>query len=301
MTGQCVYVTSTRPQRVSSVTAYPITASGNVAPAFDIIGAATGLIDATGVAVDAAHNIYVSNIVAGSQTISDVRVFAAGSNGNVAPVQTISGVSTELEFAWGIAVDSGGNIYVANQALSGAPASVNVYAAGANGDVAPIRRIAGKNTGLQDPTALAVDSSGNLYVADEYGSSIDVFAPKANGDARPIQSISGKKTHVNLPSGIALDSTGNIYVSEYRVSDITVFPPGATRNVAPAWQLFGTPSKLRKPRGAGLDAANRLYIANTKTDAILIYAAGAQGQTPPVQRIYGAKTRIHGIEALTVR
>ena len=301
MTNQCVYVTSTRPQRVSSITAYPIAASGNVAPAIDIAGAATGLVDATGVAVDAEHNIYASNIDAGSETISDVLVFVAGSNGDVAPLQTSGGAHTELEFAWGIAVDTGGNIYVANQALSGAPSSVNVYAAGANGDVAPVRRIAGRNTGLVDPEAVAVDAAGNLYVANKYGSSIEVFAPGANGNARPIQAIGGSRTHVNLPAGIALDSAGDIYAGEYRVSEVTVFPPGATGNVAPSSRLFGKASRLRKPHGIGLDAANRLYVANSKTDTVLIYAPGADGETAPVQRIFGAKTKMHGIVGLTVR
>jgi sugar lactone lactonase YvrE len=301
MTSQCVYVTNTKPQRVSSITAYPITASGNVAPAIDIAGAATGLVDATGVAVDAQHNIYVSNIVAGSQTNSDVLVFAAGATGDLAPLQTISGPNTELEFAWGIAVDAAGNIYVANQALSGAPSSVNVYAPGANGDVAPIRRIAGNNPGLTDPTAVALDPSGNLYVANKYGSTVKVFAPGANGNARPIQTITGGKTRINLPTGIALDAAGNIYVSEYRVSEMTVFPPGATGNVAPLWRIYGTASLLRKPHGIGLDAANRLYIANSKTESVLIYAPGAQGKTAPVQRIFGGKTKIHGIEGLAIR
>ena len=44
--------------------------------------------------------------------------------------------------------------------------SVTVYAALANGNVAPIRTIAGRSTQLSYPTGIAVDGSGHIYVAN---------------------------------------------------------------------------------------------------------------------------------------
>ncbi len=76
-------------------------------------------------------------------------VYAAGANGNVAPIQTISGNSTFLG-GNGIAVDASDNIYV----LAGH--RVVVYAAGANGNVAPIQVVAGNKTHLTGPQGLAV-------------------------------------------------------------------------------------------------------------------------------------------------
>jgi hypothetical protein len=70
------------------------------------------------------HNIYVA---------------MAWSNGNVAPLATITGPSTVLSTPYGVAVDASRNIYVTN-----ANASLNIYAAGADSNVAPITVISGQ-------------------------------------------------------------------------------------------------------------------------------------------------------------
>jgi DNA-binding beta-propeller fold protein YncE len=94
----------------------------------------------------------------------------------VAPVETIGGSNALLcgDAPDGIAVDSiNGDIYVANYpAGSGCSASVNVYASGANGNVAPIAVIQGANTKLVYPFGVALDPSGNIYVSDSHN---DVF------------------------------------------------------------------------------------------------------------------------------
>src|SRR5580704_15802837 len=79
-----------------------------------------------------APGIYVT-----SSSPDSVLVFAPGASGNVAPVRTISGVSTGLSTPIGIGVDSQGSVYVANREGG----SVTVYPALANGDVAPVRTL----------------------------------------------------------------------------------------------------------------------------------------------------------------
>jgi sugar lactone lactonase YvrE len=300
MSSPCIYVTNTKPARNASVTVYPIMAKGNAAPVTEISGAATGLIDPTGIALDAQHNIYVSNVVSGSSTISEINVFPAGSSGNAAPVQTIGGSATLLAYANAIAVDANQNIYIANEGISGSDSSVNVYAAGANGNVAPIRMIVGANTGLNDPNGIAVDPSGKIYVTNEFAHSVTVYAAGANGNATPVQTIAGHNTRINMPTGIALDSSLNVYVNEFKVGEMTVFAPGANGNVNPLWRLYGTDSKLHKPRGIALDSTGRVYVANLKTSTITVYAAGASGDTKPVQTIGGPRTKIHSVQGVAV-
>ena len=300
MSSPCIYVTNTRPARNASVTVYPIMAKGDVAPVTEISGPATGLIDPTGIALDAQHNIYVSNVVSGSSTISEINVFPAGSTGNAAPVQTIGGSATLLDYANAIAIDANQNIYVANEGISGGPSSINVYAAGSNGNVAPVRMIAGANTGINDPNGIAVDPSGKIYVTNEFAHSVTVFGAGANGNATPLQTIVGHNTHVNMPTGITLDSSLNVYVNEFKVGQMTVFAPGVNGNVKPLWRLYGVNSKLHKPRGIALDSTGRVYVANLKTSTITVYAAGASGNTKPVQTIGGPRTGIHGVQGLAV-
>ena len=71
-------------------------------------------------------------------------VYAARTH-DVSPIQTINGTATKLKSPDGIAVDSGGNVYVADGLVI---SKVMVFAACATGDVKPIRTIRGSNTGL---------------------------------------------------------------------------------------------------------------------------------------------------------
>ena len=103
-----------------------------------------------------------------------------------------------LSFPTGLAMDSRGNIYVAN--LTNA---ITVYAAGAEGNVAPSRTITGPKTRLNSPAGIAIDSQDELFVANQtnYDGHITIYASNANGDAAPIRTIRGKQDGIEFPVG----------------------------------------------------------------------------------------------------
>jgi hypothetical protein len=111
----------------NSITVYAADRSGRAQPIQDITGPATGLDTPQGLAVDSARNIYVAN--APGRGLAYVTEYPAGATGNVAPIRTIVGENTGLKNSSGLAVDAGGNIYVANDALGRFPGGVTVYAA----------------------------------------------------------------------------------------------------------------------------------------------------------------------------
>jgi|HubBroStandDraft_6_1064221.scaffolds.fasta_scaffold00004_140 6-phosphogluconolactonase (cycloisomerase 2 family) len=182
-----------------SATIYQQTAKGNVAPLHTIAGSNTGLHGPYGIAVDANHKAYIVNTNGGSQFTGSLTVYAAGANGNVAPMQTITGSNTGLAYPFCIALDSSNDLYVTN--YNGQ--SVTVYAAGANGNVAPIRTISGSNTGLNEPFGIAVRGT-TMYVANESNSTVTVYGATANGNVSPIRTIGGSNTGLNGPTGIAI-------------------------------------------------------------------------------------------------
>ncbi len=171
-----------------AVTAYPAGSNGDVSP---LAPAPTGLAGLEFVAVDASGNIYAANTCNATITI-----YAKGSNGDAAPTAIIGGSNTGLSSPEGIAVDSSAKIYVADDGpFLRWPPSVFVYSAGSNGNVAPIATISGSNTGLSYADSIAVDSSANIYVADEDASSVFVYPALGSSSGQlneaPTATISG--------------------------------------------------------------------------------------------------------------
>ncbi len=130
-------------------------ATGNVRPTDTIAGGNTGLDAPMGVTLDPGGRIYVVNYGTGVANSASVTVYDAGSTGNATPVASIKGASTLLSQPIGIALDAAGRIYVANSGTTSAQYRITVYAADANGDVAPIVTLSGANTGLSVPSFLA--------------------------------------------------------------------------------------------------------------------------------------------------
>ncbi|MDQ2865032.1 MAG: hypothetical protein M3R51_02280 [Candidatus Eremiobacteraeota bacterium] len=205
-------------------------------------------------------------------------------NASIGAFQAIAGPNTQMNVPSGVAFDANANLYVTN--LQGA--SVEVFAlptaspvpsptatptttpspsplpSGATAspsptpvptaspiNIAPLRVIAGPATGLGQPSGIALDGSGNIYVSDAAalaavlpaGScaasacpAVLIFPAGANGAVAP-RAIAGPLTTLNAPSDVKLDKSGNVYVGDTTASGtgvIRVFAPNASGNIAPS-------------------------------------------------------------------
>ncbi|HYB91935.1 MAG TPA: NHL repeat-containing protein, partial [Candidatus Binataceae bacterium] len=280
------------------VTAYPLGSSGNAAPLpSPAPSPATGLSWPYGIARDSSGNLYVANELAPSLT-----VYARSASGNAAPTATIAGSNTGLTNPTGIALDSSGNIYEADAgSITGGNDSVNVYAAGSNGNVTPAATITGTSTGLANPTGIALDSSGNIYVPNSNSvwggtDSITVYPAGSNGNATPSATIAGAGTGLLVPWAIALDSSGNIYVANqgsqvWAADSITVYSAGSNGNATPSATISGTSTGLLSPGGIAVDSSGNIYVTNDAglfgySDSITVYTAGSNGNVVPSNTLF---------------
>jgi hypothetical protein len=183
--------------------------------------------------------------------------------------------------------DPVGTIYVANYAAS----AIDVFAPGANGDVAPLRSISGPLTGVDGPGDVAVDSSGDVYSSNFNNSTITEYAPGASGNVAPIRTIGGSLTGLEFNDDMSLAANGTLYVGNDTGGHIVVFAPGASGNVAPIRNIFGSLTDLGDDvDGVGVDATGTLYAANSDESVIAVFAPGANGNVAPVRTISGPLT-----------
>jgi len=236
---------------------------------------------------------FVSPLYVANSGSNNILIYAAFTNGDTGPANTISG--TGLAGPSGITLNAAGQIFVANSTNS-----ITVYPLGANGAATPIRTISGALTLLDNPQGIALDAAGNLYVANAGAttSSVTVYAPGAGGapgtpatNVAPTRTISGSGTGLDNPIGVGLDTAGNLYVANAGIttSSITVYAPGAS---APSNTITGTNTGLASPQGVVLDPIGRLYVANKTTPSITVYAPGATNPALPIRIISGGATQL---------
>ena len=260
-----------------SVLRFAANANFNVTPTSSLVSGLNG----RGIALDNAGNLITADSNQG------INIYAPGSS---TPARTIAGNLTQMCFPNGVVADASTNIYVIDSCNK-----IEVFAAGASGNVAPLRVIQGAATGLNNPWAGSFDAAGNLYVTSRQNFSVVEFAPGAGGNVAPVATISGAATLLPSqfgPEGIAVDSAGNINVSvlDNGGNRILSFAPGANGNVAPAHSNTG--SQACAPVGLAVDSARNVYAIGNYAGCpqITEFSPGADGNAIPLAVITGPAT-----------
>jgi uncharacterized delta-60 repeat protein len=181
-------------------------------------GSGNGLDEAEAIAIDGSGNVYVTGFSVGSTGFFGYATIKYNPAGQQQWIARYNGARDGDDFALAIAVDRSGNVYVTGESFavdqSSDYATVKYNAAGREEWVARYSR---SGSDLNGATAIAVDSSGNVYVTGE--SSFDYATIKYNGAGQEQWSgrYDGPGNDADGATAIGVDDSGNVYVTGFSV------------------------------------------------------------------------------------
>lgn len=297
-------------QAQSNYEPYSFTTLAGVAPgSTDGPGSIARFFFPNGIALDRAGNIYVAdtgNYTLRKITPSGIVTTIAGAAGSSGSVDGTGGNARFFQPA-GVAVDSAGNIFVADSAnytiRKVTACGVVTTLAGLAGSLGSTDG-AGSDARFSFPAGLAIDSADNLYVADSGNHTIRKITPA--GVVSTLAGLAGSSGSTNgtgnaarffQPSGVTVDDAGNVYVADvnnYTIRKIT--PGGAVSTLAGSAGTkgnsdgTGSAALFSFPQGVTVDGAGNVYVADTSNFTIrritpsgfvttLAGAAGSRGST----------------------
>jgi len=248
-----------------------------------------------GLAVDTNNDVFVADVNNNNLR----KIVISGTNANVTTLAgiapgSVDGPALDARF-WnptGVAVDSAGNIFVADLYNS------TVRRIATNGEVSTIAGLAGSigssdgtnsDARFYDPIDVALDKAGNVYVTDIFNNTIRKITPI--GTNWIVSTIAGKDefhpgeldgigTNAIFynPTGIAVDANTNLYVTDGNGATIRRITPSGTNwlvtTIAGFPQTFGstdgvgTNALFFDPHGITVDTESNVYVADTVNDTI---------------------------------
>jgi streptogramin lyase len=281
LVGFVAFLACAAPARAQSLTFTHFAGSTGGADSIDASGTAARFWFPGGVAVDGSGNVYVADL--GNNTIrkitpAGVVTTLAGTAGSFGSADG-TGSAARFYTPTGVAVDGSGNVYVAdyrNHTIRKiTPAGVVTTLAGTAGSFGSADGT-GSAARFDNPYGVAVDASGNVYVADRNNHTIRKITPAGvvttlAGTAGSSGSAdgTGSAARFNYPYGVAVDGSGNVYVADtYNHTIRTITPAGVVTTLAgtagSVGSADGTGSAARfyYPQGVAVDGSGNLYVAD---------------------------------------
>eukprot|EP01012_Entosiphon_sulcatum_P051831 TRINITY_DN7118_c0_g1_i1.p1 TRINITY_DN7118_c0_g1~~TRINITY_DN7118_c0_g1_i1.p1 ORF type:complete len:2111 (+),score=215.11 TRINITY_DN7118_c0_g1_i1:17-6349(+) len=234
--------------------------------------------------VNSAASYATSNIATLTVNVGTIITTIAGSPGVSA---TVDGTGTGAQFSnpYSVAVDASGTFYVADpsahvirKVTAGGVVTTFAGTAGVAGSVDGV----GAAARFNGPQGVAVDGSGNVYVADTNNHTIRGISQNGTvltlaGTAGSVGSVDGlgAAARFNYPYGLVIDSFGTIYVSDTfnhmirRVAlNGTVSTMAGTAGVRGTTDGTGAGARFAYPTGIAVDAQAFVYVADSQNGTI---------------------------------
>jgi streptogramin lyase len=247
----------------------------------DGTGSAARFANPQGVAVDSSGTVFVADTdshtirkitadgvvttLAGTAITAGPARFGGSADGPVA--------AARFKSPSGVAVDTHGNVIVAD---TGNHTIRKISADGVVTTLAGSAGVAGSNNGrgnlarFNEPSGVAIDGNGNIFVADT--SNLAVRKINADGDVTTLAGNVGQS-----PRGVAVDGNGNVFVTLVGSDTIRkIASNGVATDLAGQNYNFGfvdgagSAARFNKPSGIAVDDNGIVFVADARNNAIRI-------------------------------
>ena len=242
-----LFATAIAAQRADAELLYVTTGLGNSIVTYDISLGSAGAVQASGatfvslsgnangITIDSANNVYVLEVV---NALNNTTLKKFNQSGTLLTSFAATDGTPNLYADEGLAVRPNGNILGVDQ--GGA-----VLEFDPNGT--PVRTFGVGN--LSFPVGIALDGSGNSYVANSGGTTISKFAADGTFTSNLVT------TNLSGPEGVAIRG-GSLYVTNAVGDDVSVF------NLLNGSFQQSITGSMDTPVGIGFDSAGNFYVAN---------------------------------------
>ncbi len=188
--------------------------------------------------------VQLSDSISGKNILQGLQAVGTGSLGVYTP-GTVNTIAGSLAAPAAVTVDSAGNAYVLEAGKSAGTADLLLLPSGGS---AP-QIVIPQGAGLLTPTALAIDSAGDFFIADSTHGSVARFGADGTINTSYV-------TGLDTPTSICVDGFGNLFIAQ----------AGSTHNVIEFYAAGShriVSSSLASPSGLALDLNGILYIADS--------------------------------------
>ncbi len=261
--------------------AYVITVAGDGTPIMRdaVLPNETGFSDPFAVAIGSDGAVYISdagesNRIRKIEPDKTVTTFAGGAEGYADG----QGLQASFNTPSGIAIDSKGNLYVAdtgnNRIRKITPDGLVSTVAG-DGSAGYLDGPA-VSARFDGPIGITVDDRGNIYVADSYNDRIRLITPDGRvstvaGAGRPGYGDGPASDALfDTPCGVAVTKDGVLIVADTGNNVLRrITPEGDVTTLATVFPVAANPSDLRKPVGVAITHDGFLYVAELERSRVL--------------------------------
>lgn len=273
----------------------------------DGTGVAASFYGPADLAVDGTGNVFVADSGNNSiRKITSAGVVTTLAGGGSAGSANGTGAAASFNLPYGVAVDASGTVYVAdtynNLIRKVTPAGVVTTLAGSGN--AGSANGTGTAASFNFPFGVAVDTSGNVYVAENKGNLIrkitssGVVTTLAGSGSAGSANGTGTAASFSAPQGVAVDAAGNVYVTDgnnnliRKITSAGVVTTLAGSGGRGSADGTGTAASFDDPWTIAVSASGNVFVLDFGTAMIReITSAGVVTTLPKSSKVvYGVGT-----------